>query len=175
MSWPSPSIDEIIPNLYLGNWKAASIKEILETRKITHILTVAPGFIPAFPQEYSYKVFNIADVSFEDIIVHFEPCLQFIDEALNQSGAIFVHCAAGISRSATIIIAYLMWSKKISYEEAHKIVKEKREIIFPNAGFTRQLRFFESMNWTFNGEHLPYLEWKKEVDTIRKETPWRIR
>ena len=50
---------------------------------------------------------------------------------------------AGASRSATIVIAYLMWSKKMTYSKAITFVKDKRFIIFPNPGFRDQLQVFE--------------------------------
>ena len=53
---------------------------------------------------------------------------------------ILVHCAAGVSRSASFTIAYLMRKKGMGFEEAHKLVKEKRKIIRPNSYFVEQLR-----------------------------------
>ena len=50
------------------------------------------------------------------------------------------HCAAGVSRSASILIAYLMREKKMKYQEAHDFVKSKRSIIIPNSGFVQQLK-----------------------------------
>ena len=54
-----------------------------------------------------------------------------------------VHCAAGISRSSTILISYIMRKYGVNYEEAYKIVKAKRSCIQPNSGFEKQLRTFE--------------------------------
>ena len=51
----------------------------------------------------------------------------------------------GASRSATIVIAYLMWTKKMKYDDAHKIVKNKRFIIWPNPGFIEQLKMFDKL------------------------------
>ena len=54
-----------------------------------------------------------------------------------------VHCAAGSSRSATIVIAYIMWSKKMPYKEAFEFVKSKRSVVSPNQAFKNQLQLFE--------------------------------
>ena len=51
--------------------------------------------------------------------------------------------AAGISRSATIVIAYLMYMNKLNFEEAFQLVKTNRPIICPNNGFIKQLKKFE--------------------------------
>ena len=52
---------------------------------------------------------------------------------------------AGASRSATIVIAYLMWTKKMKYQEALDFVKKKRFIVFPTYGFREQLKMFEKL------------------------------
>ncbi len=46
-----------------------------------------------------------------------------------------IKCGAGVSRSSTIVIAYLIWKKKLSFEEAFNFVKENRSVICPNSGF----------------------------------------
>lgn len=50
-----------------------------------------------------------------------------------------MHCAAGVSRSASFVIAYLMTRKDMFYPEAVKYVKDRRKVINPNSGFKRQL------------------------------------
>ena len=58
---------------------------------------------------------------------------------------VLVHCMAGASRSATIVIAYLMWKKKMKYKEASQYVKDRRFIVYPNFGFRKQLQIFEKL------------------------------
>ena len=65
--------------------------------------------------------------------------VAFITEALSSGGKILVHCVAGISRSASCVIAYLMKSKQIGYEEALAMTKAKRFCVEPNDAFVRQL------------------------------------
>lgn len=55
-----------------------------------------------------------------------------------------VHCQAGISRSATICLAYLMMKKRVRLEEAFEFVKQRRSVISPNFSFMGQLLQFES-------------------------------
>ena len=58
---------------------------------------------------------------------------------------VLVHCWAGASRSATIVIAYIMWKYKTSVEDAINYVLQKRTQILPNSGFQKQLKIFEKL------------------------------
>lgn len=53
-----------------------------------------------------------------------------------------IHCNQGISRSVSLVIAYLIYKKKLNYDEAFKIVQDKRSISSPNLGFSIQLQNF---------------------------------
>jgi dual specificity phosphatase 12 len=55
---------------------------------------------------------------------------------------VFVHCAAGASRSPTFIIAYLMKKYKKDYQTAYNLVKSKSQYIYPNPGFAQQLKIY---------------------------------
>ena len=72
----------------------------------------APNYIngPYFKQ----KIIKIVDSPTQNIIQYFGECLNFI----RGNDKILVHCMVGSSRSATIAIAYLMWSQRITYEQA---------------------------------------------------------
>jgi len=79
----------------------------------------------------------------------FDKAFQFIDNASNEKSRILIHCAAGVSRSSTLLIAYLMKVNKWTFREAYEHVKKRRPIVSPNAGFLRQLLEFEKQ--LFNG------------------------
>ncbi|XP_062204126.1 uncharacterized protein LOC133906279 isoform X2 [Phragmites australis] len=88
----------------------------------------------------------LRDTEEEDLLDHLEPCLDFIDEG-REVGSVLVHCFAGVSRSASIIVAYLMRSERKSLEEALESLKEISELACPNDGFLDQLKFFEEMGF----------------------------
>lgn len=79
----------------------------------------------------------------EKISQHFFDIHKVISEAVSKNNNVLVHCAAGMSRSATLVIAYLMIENRWCYEEAYNFVKKHRPIIDPNIGFVKQLKALE--------------------------------
>lgn len=144
------SMQEVVPGLYLGPYSAASrpkLASLLE-RGITHIVCVRQDieahFIrPNFPDRFQYLVLDIADTATENIIQHFQRVKAFIDEGLNSGGQVLVHGNAGISRSAALVLAYVMETYGLSQTRAYAIVQQRRFCINPNEGFMAQLREYE--------------------------------
>ena len=99
---------EVVPDVFLGSIGAAHNREVLQRLNITHVLTVAGGFEPKFPSEFTYECVDVKDVPEERLCVHFDRCLKFIAKCLLDGGRVLVHCFAGKSRSATICAAYVM-------------------------------------------------------------------
>ena len=131
---------EIIKNkLFLGNYYSATQKEELKKRGVTHILMVGYLLHEFFPNDFEYANIEIEDDERENIFRYFYVCINFIEK----SKVCYVHCQAGVSRSASIVIAYVMYNKRLSFEDALKFVKEKRFYIYPNDGFRLQLQDFD--------------------------------
>lgn len=131
--------------LYLSCALIASKKSLMERYGIKGVISLG-GFeahttYTVHPDPIDYLFVFISDYEDEPIHLHFRDCIEFINKT---EGPVLVHCMAGISRSATIVIAYLMAEMKMSYADAYILVKEKRRIICPNSGFRRQLMEFES-------------------------------
>ncbi|CAI2383030.1 unnamed protein product [Moneuplotes crassus] len=137
------NIDQILSNLYLGNIIAATCEEILEENGITDILTMGNDMEPQFPGRFQYKVCELHDIDTEDIHQFFHEGIDFIQQALDQGGTVLVHCAGGISRSSTMICAYLMKTNSWTFSQALEFVKTKR-FVCPNYGFRKQLLKFEA-------------------------------
>ena len=138
----SYNIDKITNNIYLGNIKGLSEKEYLKTEKIKSILSLTKE-TPKIDDELNInqKILPIDDLYSENIIKYFKECIEFIDN----NGKIFIHCECGVSRSATIVIAYLMWKTHSTFEAVYSFVKKTRPEIDPNNGFRRQLKKFQQL------------------------------
>ena len=133
--------DKIIDRLYLGSYANAHNKAYMKSLGITHILSIAP-LEPVFPKDFKYLTIQIDDSLDSDLTPYFQSCHNFIDDA-RKEGGILIHCAAGISRSASIVIAYLMKHNGWSYEQSYHYTCKCRKIICPNGSFIKQLKAYE--------------------------------
>ncbi len=87
--------------------------------------------------------FVIDDDKDEKISQYFFDVHAIISNAVQLNKNVIVHCAAGMSRSPTLVIAYLMIENRWSYEETLHYVKNRRPIVDPNIGFAKQLKGLE--------------------------------
>ena len=134
-----PEIDEITEKLYLGNEDGGREKEKLKEFGVTHILLCGTDLVERYPKDFIYKQLYIDDSLEQNLTQYFTETFNFIDNAQK----IYVHCAAGVSRSASIVIAYLIMKRKISFKEAYDHVKKRRKVIHPNGNFVDQLKKLE--------------------------------
>lgn len=77
------------------------------------------------------------------------------DSVRLSGGKVLVHCEAGISRSPTICMAYLMKTKRFRLEEAFDYIKQRRSLISPNFSFMGQLLHYETEIFTSKTSALP--------------------
>ena len=135
--------------LFLGRISDALATENLKRLNILRVLSLADldGKIKAKykaeTQIVIRKYEQVHDSDDQDLYQYFEDSYEFIMSAFKQRSNILVHCAAGVSRSATIVIAFLMRHRSLSVEDSCRIVKEARPCICPNVGFLTQLVKFE--------------------------------
>lgn len=134
---------EIFPHLYLGNALTAACMQDLQRLGITAILNVSSTCKNHFTSNFLYKNIPVDDSHNTLLSNWFSDAITFIDEVKGAGGKTLVHCHAGVSRSATICIAYVMYSRHASLDTAFEFVKSRRSEISPNAGFMHQLLEFE--------------------------------
>ncbi|PWA22206.1 hypothetical protein CCH79_00017419 [Gambusia affinis] len=148
-SQPGPAVSNlgptrILPHLYLGCQRDVLNKELMQQNDIAFVLNASntcpkPDFVP----ESHFLRVPVNDSFCEKILPWLDRSLDFIEKAKASDSRVLVHCLAGISRSATIAIAYIMKRMDMSLDEAYRFVKEKRPTISPNFNFLGQLLDFE--------------------------------
>ena len=136
------SFDEICKGLYISDTYAASNFTLLRDKKITHILICAVELSEYFPEDFIYKKLDLKDDFAFNISYFFDESFQFIHDARTQGGRVLVHCFQGKSRSASIVIAYLISEFKLSYRKALRKTRQAHPGTGPNIGFTEQLKAF---------------------------------
>nr|XP_033808094.1 dual specificity protein phosphatase 16 [Geotrypetes seraphini]XP_033808095.1 dual specificity protein phosphatase 16 [Geotrypetes seraphini] len=146
----------ILPHLYLGCQRDVLNKELIQQNDIAYVLNASntcpkPDFIP----ESHFLRVPVNDSFCEKILPWLDKSVDFIEKAKASNGRVLVHCLAGISRSATIAIAYIMKRMDMSLDEAYRFVKEKRPTISPNFNFLGQLLDFEKRIKTQAGQTVP--------------------
>jgi protein tyrosine phosphatase len=139
-------LSTVIERLYLGGLDDLTLVN-LNSFEITHILSVIDDFdySPIAKGSITRKVLYIPDDHFADIYQYFDECIDFIDEALKNNGKVLVHCALGVSRSPTVVMAYLMKKCGMEIGSAYSHLKSVRPKIHPINNFLKQLSVYELM------------------------------
>lgn len=138
------SLDYIDEGLYVGDKFSAGKFDLLKSTGITHVLIVGASLEAKFPLYFRYKTVNVLDGTQENIQKYFSECNDFIENAINhEHGKVLVHCFQGISRSCTVVTAYLIYKKRISTDNALRYVKDHHSNSKPNEGFIKQLHSYE--------------------------------
>ncbi|KAF8358303.1 hypothetical protein PRIPAC_93298 [Pristionchus pacificus] len=150
----------VAPGVFMGSQDVAADLQILRANQITHIVNAATGIQCFHDKHFKYHLIKILDDPSEDIKSSLFPALDFMRHAVESGGAesffsintilpreinqlVFVHCNAGISRSSTVCIAYLIHYANYTVDSAIAHIKTVRPVIRPNEGFLVQLRSFE--------------------------------
>lgn len=169
------SLQEVCPHLYIGSVIAAKNLDNLKKTGITHVLCCMSGEgcnqgEMKYNNGLAYGYVPIFDMEDEDILSYFEFAIDFIERVQARNGKVLVHCAAGVSRSATIVCCYLMKAFSLSSRQAIETLKRVRPIIQPNLGFEQQLYLFEQMGNKIDTSNHHYKIWnmKKKRELIMR-------
>jgi predicted protein tyrosine phosphatase len=134
-------MSEIIKGkLFLGSFEDAINEKWLQTNSIQLVITVMNE-----PKMYIEQInsitcckhytVSVSDMTFENVLENIHEICSWIDSV----DTVLVHCMHGISRSATIVLAYIMLKLNLHFDDATRMVLKKRNYIFPNDGFITQL------------------------------------
>ena len=138
---------EIFPWLYLGSFNNACDIEELERIKATHVLNCAYECNNEnLPKDIKVLHLKIYDYEAFDISSFFEKANDFINQCKSENGIVFVHCKLGVSRSAALVLAYLIKNMGYTVDSALQLLVQKRDRVNPNKGFMKQLYSYEKLN-----------------------------
>lgn len=148
-------MSEVSPRLYISGSQVARNFEWLRMHGITHIVNCANELPNYYPSNFYYMRLNMFDRSNEDIRHTLEPSKKFIDVALaDPNNAVLVHCHMGMSRSATIVLYYLMGKiegpKESVLDYALWQLRSKHSVANPNRGYMKQLQH----TYTYDGRQV---------------------
>ncbi|KAA8534260.1 hypothetical protein F0562_031777 [Nyssa sinensis] len=131
---------KVAEHIYLGGDAVARDRDILKQNGITHILNCVGFVCPEyFKADFMYRTLWLQDSPSEDITSILYDVFDYFEDVREQGGRVFVHCCQGVSRSTSLVIAYLMWREGQSFDDAFQYVKAARGIADPNMGFACQL------------------------------------
>ena len=135
------TLDSIDQHFYLGGILEANDLALISRYQITAIISILSQNtkITKHPN-IKYSRFSIDDLATSDILSIIPKALVFIKTEIELGGNVLLHCAAGISRSASVAVAYFMVVYEMPYELALEKVRNSRNCVCPNLGFERQLR-----------------------------------
>lgn len=160
----------ILPFLFLGSQRDAQDPQLLAAHNIGYELNVSascpkPDFIP----DAHFLRIPVNDSHADKLRPHFARACRFLDKVRESSGCVLVHCLAGVSRSPTVAIAYVMRHLGLSSDDAYRYVKSKRPSISPNFNFLGQLLEYER---ELRGEaHLPMATTSHPASVPEEEGP----
>ncbi|TFK89292.1 hypothetical protein K466DRAFT_652194 [Polyporus arcularius HHB13444] len=135
------SMNEVVPNLWVGDLPSALDTENLRAHNIRSVLSAMRGRVSIHETFIRHQI-NIDDTETADILQHFVPSITFIQSELDKGYGVLVHCQAGMSRSVAIVAAYLMVTQGLDADGALEVIRKARPDVQPNEGFMHQLDIF---------------------------------
>jgi len=127
----------VIDNIYIGSAYNAACYSTLKNLGIEVIMNITTEISEYFPNNFIYKTYKIYDNNQEDISQYLDDAYNYIEE--NKDKKILIHCYMGASRSASIVMHYLIKKYNMTVDEAYNKLKEKRLIVNPSKKFAENL------------------------------------
>ncbi|XP_063796700.1 dual specificity protein phosphatase 12 [Pseudophryne corroboree] len=156
----------VLPGLYLGGVSDVADVQQLQQAGITHILTIDSIEQNHLQHSFQTKFVNILDDSSADLLSRLPECLQFLKEALGKpESSVFVHCQAGVSRSAAVVAAYMMNTIRCTFEDVYGRLQNIKPDIKINEEFVHQLALFEQMGCDVDMSSASYKQYRLQKVT----------
>lgn len=131
------SIDDII---YLGNAYNAADYYYLKNFGITGIVNACNEISNYFEDDFEYFKIDILDINNSSIYKFFDPFITFVENILNNNGKIMIHCYMGSSRSAILVVLYLVKYKSYTMDDSIRFITDKRNRVNINVTYIEELK-----------------------------------
>eukprot|EP01062_Namystynia_karyoxenos_P062908 TRINITY_DN55762_c0_g1_i1.p1 TRINITY_DN55762_c0_g1~~TRINITY_DN55762_c0_g1_i1.p1 ORF type:complete len:1039 (+),score=290.03 TRINITY_DN55762_c0_g1_i1:109-3225(+) len=143
--WDKIYPDAVTDHIFLGSLRTTQNERVLRELGITRILTTGKGLkvIDPLPEGIEQLIISVDDNPDQKLVPFFEKCTEWLDECVQSDRRVLVHCFMGLSRSVTVVCAWLMQRQRMTFKEAISYVKLSRPAVNPNEGFRRQLIDYE--------------------------------
>ncbi|XP_054155134.1 protein phosphatase Slingshot homolog 2-like isoform X2 [Oppia nitens] len=160
---------KIFDYLYLGSeWNASNYEE-LKGKGVGKILNVTREIDNFFPGMFDYYNIRVYDEDSTEMLKYWDKTFKYIRKAKDEGSKVLVHCKKGISRSASVVLAFVMKETGWKLDEAFEFVKNKRNCIRPNSGFLKQLEIYEGILDASKQRHNSLWRSKSETNLVSKD------
>ncbi|CAB1332170.1 unnamed protein product [Coregonus sp. 'balchen'] len=122
-----------------------NVKRQIGSVNVLYVVDLLFSSSCSLPQEMKYLCIPAADASKQNLTPFFKDSIVFIHESRLKGKGCLVHCVAGVSRSVTLVVAYIMTVTGRGWVESLAAVRVVRPCAGPNVGFLRQLEDFENL------------------------------
>ena len=131
-----------MPHLWISDHASVCNLQSLQDRGIRHVICAVLGIKPMFPRDVKYIRVPLRDTADEDIYPFFDRVAEIIHRALERGEPVLVHCRCGVSRSVTLVCAYLIRFQNMTNDEAIHFIQQRRPCANPILSFRHQLRSY---------------------------------
>lgn len=140
---PYSFADSLLGFIHIGSETTACNTDLLLANNVTHVLNVSSRpTIHENLQRFTCLDILMKDSHNQNLLENLPNALRFIEDVRLMNGKIFVHCQAGMSRSVSVVMAYMIWTQHMTSIDAFEMILNYRSCAGPNLNFMGQLMMF---------------------------------
>lgn len=143
LEWHKVYPDRINDFLYIGSLRTAQEQRVYDDLHINRVVTCGLGMSITLGEGMDQLLLALADTVDANLSGHLKKGIEYLKDAKAKDERVLVHCFAGLSRSASLVCAYLMQENEWTFQQSLDYVRKFRPNVCPNDGFVKQLEAFE--------------------------------